>query len=414
MKIVPSNDNSKTSSKIILPLIDDPEVDKLDKTNSVSYELRSTPGDADSPKYKTLVRVLLGTESPRAVIKWRKDCSKVVRGLNITTLEPMMAIVETMMAAGPASTFTSALNIMAGTAYRAARDAAAPGVDRDAVIANGPDHYRTVPMVLTSLNAVVASLLPNKVLARVKRNLRREMRKPVDMKVRHYFNNINRINQEEIVHLPPFLGNQSLLDDEMIDILLFSTPKSWSREMDRQGFDPMTKTLPDVVDFLEQIESAEDFDGQKVEASKKKSSGSTKSKDKKSGGSKYCMVHGHCGHSSEDCTVLQREAKKLKNNGSASSSTNKSNGNGGNYGNKTWSRNAIEASSQSKKDLKALVKRQVKMTVKELKAADKKKRKSSGDDSSLEANALELNDFNYTDMSNLSLSDNENSDEVSV
>ena len=54
------------------------------------------------------------------------------------------------------------------------------------------------------------------------------------------------------------------------------------------------------------------------------------------------------------------------------------------------------------------------MTVKELKAADKKKHKSSDDDSSLEANAVELEDFNYNDISNLSLSDKEDSDEVSV
>ena len=76
--------------------------------------------------------------------------------------------------------------------------------------------------------------------------------------------------------------------------------------------------------------------------------------------------------------------------------------------------NANEASAQTKNDLKALVKRQVRMTVKELKAADKKKRKSSDDDSSLEANAVELEDFNYSDISHLSLSDKEDSGEVSV
>ena len=84
MKVVPPKEVTKTISKIILPLVDDPEVDKLDKTNSVSYELRSSPADSNSPKYKVMVRVLTGGESPRAAIKWREDVDKVIVGLNIT------------------------------------------------------------------------------------------------------------------------------------------------------------------------------------------------------------------------------------------------------------------------------------------------------------------------------------------
>ena len=410
MKVVPPKDVSKSVSKIILPLIDDPEEDQLDKTNSVSYELRSSPANNDSPKYKVLVRVLKGGESPRASIKWRQDVDKVITGLNITTYTNKKAIAETLMNPATKATFGAALTVQAQAAYQVALEGAA----RAAVEANGVDHYRHVDHITVALNTVLASILPAKILARVKRSLRREMRKPIGMKVRAYYNNLVRINLEEVVRLPPFDPAQSLSDDELIDIILYGTPKSWEREMDRQGFDPMVKTLPDVVDFLEQIENAEAFDAQnsKVESKKKSSSsnGNSKSKDKDSKGSKYCLVHGNCSHTSEECTVLQREAKKLKEDHS-SSSNGKSNGN---YSNKTWKRNANEASAQTKNDLKALVKRQVCMTVKELKAADKKKRKSSDDDSSLEANAVELEDFNYNDISNLSLSDKEDSDEVSV
>ena len=31
--------------------------------------------------------------------------------------------------------------------------------------------------------------------------------------------------------------------------------------MDRQGFDPITKTLSEVVNLMERIEQSEDFDG---------------------------------------------------------------------------------------------------------------------------------------------------------
>jgi len=39
--------------------------------------------------------------------------------------------------------------------------------------------------------------------------------------------------------------------------------KSWQREMDRQGFDPLAKTVTAVVEFMEHIEMSEDFDGER-------------------------------------------------------------------------------------------------------------------------------------------------------
>ena len=81
--------------------------------------------------------------------------------------------------------------------------------------------------------------MPRKVLAKVKRNLRRDMRKPMDMKVRPYFQALMRINTEELPSLPPFGNDQFLTEDEVLDILLFGTPRSWQQEMDRQGFDPV-------------------------------------------------------------------------------------------------------------------------------------------------------------------------------
>ena len=63
--------------------------------------------------------------------------------------------------------------------------------------------------------------------------------------------------------LPPFREANKLAPDELIDILLFATPKSWQKEMERQGFDPMDdKEITDIVDFLE------NFDGTKVDSKK--------------------------------------------------------------------------------------------------------------------------------------------------
>ena len=79
---------------------------------------------------------------------------------------------------------------------------------------------------------------PKRVLARVKRQVRREMRKPADVKVQDYYNNLVRVNESELTILPPGGHTQSFSADELIDIILCGIPRSWHKEMERQGFDP--------------------------------------------------------------------------------------------------------------------------------------------------------------------------------
>ena len=67
------------------------------------------------------------------------------------------------------------------------------------------------------------------------------------------------MNSQEFTHLPPWKANQQLPDEEILDIILFGIPKSWEKEMDRQGFDPLDQSLANVVAKLEDIESAEVF-----------------------------------------------------------------------------------------------------------------------------------------------------------
>ena len=93
----------------------------------------------------------------------------------------------------------------------------------------------------------------------VKRYLRRECRKPADMKVRAFCQHLLRVNEDELLALPPFGTNQTMSEDELIDIMLYATPRSWSCEMDRQGFDPVVKNLAEVVQFMERIEQSEDL-----------------------------------------------------------------------------------------------------------------------------------------------------------
>ena len=206
-----------------------------------------------------------------------------------------------------------------------------------------------------------------------------------------------------------------LLADEMSDILLYATPKSWSREMDRQGWDPVIHTPSEIVEFMERIESTEDFDAgraqSKIQSKGKKSSGNGKSKSSGgASGTKYCLIHGTGNHSSDDCHKLQAEAKRLK------SGNQKPSGNQGGYGNKTWSKKANDDRKKNQQELNALVKKNVKKELnaigkkkmKELNAVSKKRKSSLSDDDSLDLAVLEnasLKDFNCTDMDNLQIDD---------
>lgn len=52
MKVVLPNDERKPPKEILLSLVPDANEDPLDKNNSITYELRTSPADANSPKYK--------------------------------------------------------------------------------------------------------------------------------------------------------------------------------------------------------------------------------------------------------------------------------------------------------------------------------------------------------------------------
>ena len=100
------------------------------------------------------------------------------------------------------------------------------------------------------------------------------------MGIREYYQNLFRINSQEIPALPPFAANQAFRDDEFVDIILFGTPTSWAREMDRQGFDPMDNTAEEVVAFMEQLESAEVHDKGSADVKSNKANKSSSSKKK--------------------------------------------------------------------------------------------------------------------------------------
>jgi len=189
-----------------------------------------------------------------------------------------------------------------------------------------------------------------------------------------------------------------------VDILLFGTPKSWQREMDRQGFDPLANVPWDVVAFMERIEMSEDFDGDKktteVAVSKgKKKSGFAKG-NSDADGSKHCVLHGNNNtHNTSECKTRMVQAKKLKGN----NANQKGKGN-----NKSWKNKVKGKTDDSKKELATLVKKATQLIKQsELNAIEPvKKRKvnwPSEEEEELCALDAELKDFNYECLDKMDL-----------
>ena len=190
MKVsLPKETNTKPS-KMLLPLVEDPSNYELNKNNSVSYNLRTIPPDDDSPTYKCVVRVLTGSESVRAIIKWKADAIKVAKGLNATALVSKLPVLETLMRTGPLALFGQSMLAQATIAMEAAINNE-PDPAAKAVIWNGgAAAHQDVAHCEAALDFVVSQLMPRKVLAKVKRDVRRNMRKPHDMKIRQYYQNL--------------------------------------------------------------------------------------------------------------------------------------------------------------------------------------------------------------------------------
>jgi len=288
LKVSVPKDFGNTSKKPVLPLVPEP-IKSIKKEDLTAVNLHSDPGDHGLTQVKFSFKGLDGDhETPREILEWCRNVDRALTGLDLNAngLSSYNMYKQFMRGSALSSFIAKAGSILVTKKAKAiatdeqARDNYPVATDAGHVIAdfnalraavvtanrcNPLDHLTEAygpQVVKDSLNKVVKNLLPNKTLQRVKRYLRREARKPLDMGVKQYIMHIYRINTKEIAHCPPTFDNaQCLTPDEIIDILLFGTPKSWQREMDRQGFDPLAKTVTEVVEFMEHIEMSEDFDG---------------------------------------------------------------------------------------------------------------------------------------------------------
>ena len=390
---------------------DDVSEDKSDSTRYCSFKLRSSPADADSAKYSFTMMKVDGSQSIRDHIRWTRNIVKVFTGLNIMDVHDQRRMTEEICLGSVLTAYQAGV-----VASMAARHLGLKMVRRAATIRILADPTAVPPILVDEdfdawqaraiaegervpappamdddldqgLKAVLRSICPYKVLEKQKSVMRRKMRKPRDMSTRQYVNHLTRINEQELVYLPPFRGaRSSFTADEFKEIVLFGIPNSWRKEMDKFDFDPYTGTIMQMVEFCERMEASDEQqpsngDKGKVE---KKGNGSSYKKTKPSSrfdkyshkkeGGKWCEYHETDIHNTKDCQTI----KKLK----ASKGPPK----------KEWKSKSDYAKDKAKKELNTLKKKASNKKKKELNAIAAKKRKAaadSDDDSFHSMNALE-------------------------
>ena len=223
MKVSVSKDFG-TNRKALLPLVPEPTT-VLKKEDLAQVDLLSDPTDPNSTKVKFAFKILKGGngEAARDVIQWFMNVERAFAGLNSNNGQLRYQMIQQFAAGSALSGFNHNAQVLAAPARAALIATAQAAVTADdgtnAARRAGLDNHLAamqaltnetvlaqnggLAIITTALNGMMTILLPNKILQRVKRHLRRKARKPVDMPVREHLMHIIRINTQEIPRLPP-------------------------------------------------------------------------------------------------------------------------------------------------------------------------------------------------------------------
>jgi len=270
-----------------------PEVKVLKKGEYISPNCLTEPGNPDSPSY-TIQLPYYCDGSPEEYLIWRDLLKKALTGQNITDGPTMFNYTE---------------NVMTGDAlaFFKRKTLEAPA--------------RTVVRYNRIMKELTAHVFPVHAYREQKRYMRRFLRKPQEMTTREYFTRVQEINN----HLTLFPTESeevatAMSQDELVETLYHALPNSWMTEMVKQGKNYAQHGITDLLQTCERYESLEEPAPEKPSKDSKSSSSSKKRKqitfetsdEESSSSRKYCLIHGLCTHTTNECTDMQNFANSKK------------------------------------------------------------------------------------------------------
>ena len=95
---------------------------------------------------------------------------------------------------------------------------------------------------------LITHLFPPKVFRRHKRYLQRRLYKTWNTKNRYFICHIDEM-VEYLEKFRPFGAGKRLLDDNVIELVEFSLPKEWQKQLIIQVFDSASQGLTELVKF---------------------------------------------------------------------------------------------------------------------------------------------------------------------
>ena len=281
--------------EMIIPFDKEPprEVSKEDR---LTFKLRSTPTDANSTTYE-LKTYAFECGSCEEWLEHVKTYRKIVKGQNITNGPNCFAMIKRLLKGKALIDFE---RIFTEEGYSESVDNCDKVIDK-----------------------LTEEIFPDRALQKQRRALRRNIRKPENMKTNQFYARLVEMN-EQLEKFPNGTEDDKLSEDELKEILEFGLPKSWQIHMTLCQFKCLEKSAKEILNFCKEIEGVEKEHGSlsnrynngkkdtssnpkqsSLKKRKRDSSKNSSESDKSQGGKKYCPVHGWCSHTAEDCILLK-------------------------------------------------------------------------------------------------------------
>ena len=229
------NEASRNSTARVPPikLIRDDEKEYA-KGSYVTMKLRSVPTEEHSPTHEIQVPYFKGGTCEQ-FLEFIDKTQAVIVGQNLTEGPQRVAFMR-MVLKGDALAHFVQFFVTAGNEDNATYE--------------------------ESIRSLTTHVFPQFALCTQTQFMSQSMRKPRDMKMRAYRNRMIEINNFLARFPPAFNITQKKTEGELVDILHAGTPKKWQGDMVHLGFDSITATSQNLLEFCERMEFMEEIVGE--------------------------------------------------------------------------------------------------------------------------------------------------------